>query len=72
MEKGKKSISLELSEKDKKVYVSPTVEVTYVEIEQGIAAGSASATVNIGNADSPNKSPNDEWQTEDQPGGLDW
>lgn len=56
----------------KKEYVPPMVEVMYVEMEQGIAAGSASATVNIGNADSPNKSPNDQWQTEDQPGGLDW
>ncbi|MCL1657022.1 MULTISPECIES: hypothetical protein [Elizabethkingia] len=50
--------------KEMKEYIPPTIEVTMVEIEQGIAAGSAQVT--------PNQQPNEQWETEDQTGTLDW
>lgn len=48
----------------KEAYVPPIIEVTFVEMEHGIAAGSAQVT--------PNQQPNEQWETEDQTGTLDW
>lgn len=47
----------------KNEYVSPEIQVELIEMEQGIAAGSAQVKPN---------SPNEEWETEEQNGNLDW
>ncbi|WP_179124316.1 hypothetical protein [Elizabethkingia miricola] len=49
----------------KKAYVPPIIEVTFVEMEHGIAAGSAQAI--------PQQSTTTEtWDEQDQSGTLDW
>jgi hypothetical protein len=49
----------------KKDYVPPIIEVTFVEMEHGIAAGSASIRPK-------ENQPNEQWETEDQTGTLEW
>lgn len=50
---------------EKKEYIPPTIEVVLLEMEQGIAAGSAQAV--------PQTSTTSEtWDNEDQTGSLDW
>lgn len=48
----------------KKEYTPPKIEVLFVEMEQGIAAGSADVK--------PRPTPDEEWDKEDQTGDLDW
>ncbi|HFK5575288.1 TPA: hypothetical protein ACW72O_002797 [Elizabethkingia anophelis] len=48
---------------ERKDYFPPTLIVELIEMEQGIAAGSAQVK--------PNQ-PDEEWQTEEQTGNLDW
>ncbi|WP_407500528.1 hypothetical protein [Elizabethkingia anophelis] len=49
----------------KKEYMPPSMEVTFVEMEEGIASGSATVQVN-------STQPNEQWEKEDQTGQLDW
>lgn len=52
--------------KRRKKYVRPTIEVIEVEMEGGIAAGSARVRLN------ENEQPFEQWETADQDGTLDW
>ncbi|MCT3919065.1 hypothetical protein HZP98_05205 [Elizabethkingia anophelis] len=52
----------------KKPYMTPALEVTIIEMEQGIAAGSAS----VRPTDSLNSPIREEWNDEDQSGVIDW
>lgn len=52
----------------KRAYIAPTLEVTLIRMEQGIAAGSASVRPT-----NPLNNPiREEWNEEDQSGGIDW
>ncbi|MCT3763889.1 hypothetical protein [Elizabethkingia anophelis] len=52
----------------KRAYLAPTLEVTIIEMEQGIAAGSAS----VRPSDQFNNRAKEEWNDEDQSGVIDW
>ncbi len=52
----------------KKTYTPPKIEVTIIEMEQGIAAGSAT----VKPTDALNGPIQQEWDTEDQSGNIDW
>lgn len=52
----------------KRAYLAPALEVTIIEMEQGIAAGSAS----VRPTDQFNNRAKEEWNEEDQSGGIDW
>ncbi len=52
----------------KKPYMAPALEVTIIEMEQGIAAGSAS----VRPSDQFNNRAKEEWNDEDQSGVIDW
>ncbi len=53
---------------EKKPYMAPTLEVTIIEMEQEIAAGSAS----VRPTDQFNNRAKEEWNDEDQSGVIDW
>ena len=55
------------TKQEKKPYMAPTLEVTIIKMEQGIAAGSAS----VRPTDPLNSPIREEWN-EDQSGGIDW
>ncbi|MCT4213454.1 hypothetical protein HZP47_16315 [Elizabethkingia anophelis] len=48
----------------KKEYNSPEITISFIEMEQGIAAGSANVE--------PRPTPDEEWDKENQTGDLDW
>ncbi len=52
----------------KKPYMAPALEVTIIEMEQGIAAGSAS----VRPSDQFNNRTKEEWNDEFESGGIDW
>ena len=52
----------------KKPYMTPALEVTIIEMEQGIAAGSAS----VRPSDQFNNRAKEEWNDEFESGDIDW
>ncbi|MCT3950235.1 hypothetical protein HZQ32_17050 [Elizabethkingia anophelis] len=48
----------------KREYKCPQITISFIEMEQGIAAGSANVK--------PGPTPDEEWDKEDQTGDLDW
>ncbi|MDV4042186.1 hypothetical protein CMT37_05010 [Elizabethkingia anophelis] len=48
------------NEISKREYIAPSIEVTFIEMEYGIAAGSA--TLDPGNLGSPNTPQTEDWQ----------
>lgn len=68
-EKDKQKSNLEIKsvEKKKKVYVSPTIEVTEIRMEQGIAAGS----VEVGSSGSETVPEVEDWEDGWQKGDED-
>lgn len=64
----KKEMNNNKTKQEKKPYMAPTLEVTIIKMEQGIAAGSAS----VRPTDPLNSPIREEWNEEDQSGGIDW
>ncbi|AMR41270.1 hypothetical protein [Elizabethkingia anophelis] len=64
----KKEMNNNKATQKKRAYLAPTLEVTIIEMEQGIAAGSAS----VRPSDQFNNRAKEEWNDEDQSGVIDW
>ncbi|WP_407478691.1 hypothetical protein [Elizabethkingia anophelis] len=64
----KKEMNNNKATQKKKPYMAPALEVTIIEMEQGIAAGSAT----VRPTDPLNSRAKEEWNDEDQSGVIDW
>ncbi|HAY3552749.1 hypothetical protein KRE47_07205 [Elizabethkingia meningoseptica] len=64
----KKEMNNKETVQEKSAYIAPTLEVTIIKMEQGIAAGSAS----VRPTDPFNNPIREEWKEEEQSGGIDW